>query len=176
MTNTDQTARPRHDQPETHGATKVLHDARDRASSALAGSRDSVKDVASRASETIETNPLGVVAGGIALGVLAGALIPRSAKEKELLAPIGRRIGETADRAVRAAREAGAQELDQRGLTKDAAKDRGRELVDGVVHTLSTATHAALSSTKKGSGLAVNGPAPGKADTASTGDGSSTEV
>jgi hypothetical protein len=75
-------------------------------------------------SEGIEKNPLALVAGGIALGVVVGALIPRLAKEKELLAPVGKRIAETATAAASAAREAGKAEIDAIIPPRDAAKDQ----------------------------------------------------
>lgn len=75
------------------------------------------------ASEQIESNPLALVAGGIALGVVIGALIPRPQKEKELLAPVGKRIAETASAAAIAARDAGKAEIDALIPPRDAARE-----------------------------------------------------
>jgi len=98
-----------------------------------------------RASDKIEQNPLALVAGGVALGVVIGALLPRLAKEKELLAPVGKRIAEGASAAATAARDAGKAEIDallpQREVAKDhiskvigtaftAAKDAARSKTD----------------------------------------------
>ncbi len=74
--------------------------------------------------EGIEKNPLALVAGGVALGVVIGALIPRLQKEKELLAPVGKRIAEGATAAAAAAREAGKVEIDAILPPRDAAKDQ----------------------------------------------------
>lgn len=71
-----------------------------------------------------ETNPLALVAGGIALGVVLGALIPRPQKEKELLAPVGKRLAEGATAAAAAARDAGRAEIDAIIPPRDAAKDQ----------------------------------------------------
>lgn len=127
-------------------AAKALHDVRDKAEDAFASS----KDAARRTFQGVEQNPLGIVVGGLAVGVLAGALLPRSAKEKELLAPLGRKLGETIKSATAAAREAGRQELEANGLTRDAAKDRGKDLLDGVVKALTSAGSAAAHSAKGG--------------------------
>lgn len=108
------------------------------------------RDAARKASAAIEANPLAVLVGGAAIGALAGALIPRSAKEKELLAPLGARLNETARQAVAAAREAGKQELGNAGLTPDAARERGKSLLDGVAKALSSAGSAAAHSAKAG--------------------------
>lgn len=77
-----------------------------------------------RASAQIENNPLALVAGGVALGVVIGALLPRLAKEKELLAPVGKRIAEGASAAATAAREAGKAEIDALLPQRDAAKEQ----------------------------------------------------
>jgi len=119
--------------------------ARTKASDALHSSRDA----AQRTVNSLESNPLGIVVGGLAVGVLAGALLPRSAREKELLAPVGRRIGETARAAVAAAKDAGREELETRGLTKDAARDQARGLLDGVLKAVTNAGAAAAKSTSQ---------------------------
>lgn len=77
-----------------------------------------------RAGDKIENNPLALVAGGVALGVVIGALLPRLSKEKELLAPVGKRIAEGASAAAAAAREAGKAEIDALLPQRDAAKDQ----------------------------------------------------
>lgn len=77
-----------------------------------------------RANNKIENNPLALVAGGVALGIVIGALLPRLAKEKELLAPVGKRIAEGASAAATAARDAGKAEIDALLPQRDVAKDQ----------------------------------------------------
>lgn len=124
----------------------------ERAQHVFEQSRDSAREAAKRASANIDTNPLAVVVGGAALGVLAAALIPRSAREKELLAPVGKRLSETATAAVAAAKESAQAELESRGLTKDGARDQVRSLLEGLGAAASSA------------GTAAAGAARGKAD------------
>ena len=83
--------------------------------------RAATSDAGRRAAEAVEANPLGILVGGLAVGALAGALIPRSDKEKELLAPVGKRLGKGARAAIAAAKDAGKSELESRGFTADAA-------------------------------------------------------
>ena len=139
------------DTTETHGrlrdgydtardtASRAYHTGKDKASDALSTTRDTARQTV----QSLESNPLGILVGGLAVGVLAGALLPRSAREKELLAPLGKRIGDTAKAATQAAKDAGKSELDGLGLTKDAARSQVRSLFDGVVKAVTTAGSAA---------------------------------
>ena len=110
--------------------------------------KDAAESVAKKASDQIDANPLAAVAGGLALGAIVGALVPRSQRERDLLSPIGGKLKEAAVEASQAAKSAGMAELDERGLTKDAVKDRGKNILDDIAKTLSTAGSAALKSAK----------------------------
>lgn len=92
--------------------------AREKAGSAYGSARDTASGAARRAGEGIESNPMAAVLGGLAVGAIAGLLIPRTRQEKEYLGPVGRRITETAREAAIAAKEAGRQELG--GFTDEA--------------------------------------------------------
>lgn len=103
-----------------------------------------------RLASRIDANPLAVVAGGLALGVVAGALLPRSERERALLAPVGAKLDTALTAAVAAAREAGQSELDEAGINRDAARDQVRSLFDGLLKAASSAgTAAAQAATGK---------------------------
>lgn len=106
-------------------------------------SREAVRDAAHQAGDFVENNPLSVLAGGLALGALVGALVPRSEREKELLAPMGKKIGLAAVAALSAAKEAGRGELEELGLTKDGAREQAKSLLQGVATAASNAGAAA---------------------------------
>ncbi|MBA4761151.1 hypothetical protein [Sphingomonas sp.] len=74
--------------------------------------------------EGLAKNPIALVAGGVALGAVIGALIPRPQQEKDLLAPVGKRLAEGATAAAAAAREAGKAEIDAILPQRDAAKEQ----------------------------------------------------
>lgn len=113
--------------------------------------RETATDVVERAGETarrtaagLDANPIGILVGGLAVGVLAGALLPRSDRERELLAPVGARIGATAKAAAAAAREAGQSELAEAGISKEAARDQVKGLFEGISKALASAGSAAV--------------------------------
>lgn len=122
--------------------------------SALDRTRETATEAARRATAGIEANPLGILVGGLAVGALAGALIPRSDKEKELLAPVGQRIGTGARAAIDAAREAGRSELETRGFTAGAGREQVKNLLGGIAKAVTTAGTAAAKSATAKSGLA----------------------
>jgi ElaB/YqjD/DUF883 family membrane-anchored ribosome-binding protein len=74
-----------------------------------APSADQVKEGAQRAAGIAQENPLGLAIGGVAIGFLAGMVIPSTRVEDE-------RMGRVADQAKEKAREAG-QEAVERGKT-----------------------------------------------------------
>lgn len=122
-----------------------------RMESALASARGATNDAlhetrkaAARAGKAMEANPLAVVAGGIAIGLAAGALLPRTKRETELLAPVGKRLTGVAAGAAEAARDAAKAELGSLPLTKDAAKEQVSKLIDQVAKAVSSAGDAAL--------------------------------
>lgn len=118
--------------------------AREKVDEAVGASRERAKDAARQATDAIETNPLAVIVGGLAIGALAASVILRSAREKELLAPLGKRIGATAGAALAAAKESGRQELETLGLTKDAARDQVRSLFSDVAKAATSAANAGV--------------------------------
>jgi len=118
----------------------ALANARDTAGDAL----DEARRTAKRAGKAIEANPMAVVAGGIALGVVAGALLPRTQRETDLLGPVGKRVKDVASGAAGAAKAAATAELASLPLTKVAAREQVSKFIDQVSKALSSAGEAAL--------------------------------
>lgn len=106
-------------------------------------------DAVRRTVDAIEGNPLSILVGGLAVGAIAGALLPRSDKEKELLAPLGRQVVDRARAATGAARDAGKAELATIGLSKDAARSQAKSLFEGVTKAIATAGTAAKDAAAK---------------------------
>lgn len=138
---------------ESHADTQArLRDGIDHAKEAAADAYDTARarvgDAAHTTVETFESNPLGVLVGGLALGALVAALLPRSQREKELLASVGRKVNAAATAALDAAKDAGRAELDQLGLTPNAARDQAKSVFQGVLKAVGTAGTAAAQAGK----------------------------
>jgi hypothetical protein len=105
-----------------------------------ASQEPSVKDRALQTVGDLGDNPLALLAGGVALGVLVGAMLPRVAKERELLDPLGRTLAQRATAAAQAAKQAGREEIDSLIPNKDDTKERVSALFG---HVLDAAKGAA---------------------------------
>jgi ElaB/YqjD/DUF883 family membrane-anchored ribosome-binding protein len=130
-------------QSTSHGASNTEASLRDRAGDVIDGARtravdayDSAREKASEAravaGDGIEEAPLIALAGGLAVGVLLAALLPRTASEDKLLGPIGERITGSAKNAVEAAKEAGRDKLNELNMTTDAGSSALQTLIKGV--------------------------------------------
>lgn len=86
------------------------------------------RDRAAKATEGLGDNPVALLAGGIALGVVIGMLLPRTAKERELLDPVGRSLADRASATTSAVKQAGKQEIDSLLPGRDATKERATAL------------------------------------------------
>ncbi|MDB5677624.1 hypothetical protein [Sphingomonas bacterium] len=118
----------------------ALTSARSTASDALGETRKAAR----RVGKAAEANPLAVIAGGIAIGLAAGALLPRSRRETELLGATGKRLNGAVAGAAEAARDAAKAELGSLPLSKDAARKQVTKLLDQVGKALSAGGEAAL--------------------------------
>ena len=105
-------------------ASDAYNAARERTSAAFGSASERAGRAAEKTSETIDTNPMMALAGGLALGAVLAALLPKTRKEEELLGDYGRKINETAREAARAAKEAGTGKLDELGYNRDNIKQK----------------------------------------------------
>ncbi|HZF94345.1 MAG TPA: hypothetical protein VEZ20_05665 [Allosphingosinicella sp.] len=98
-----------------------------------------VRERASRATETagrqISANPMAAVAGGLAVGALLGALLPRTDRETQLLGGVGGKINDAAREAARTAAEAGRQQVEE--ISETAATRVGEAVIGAVTSAAS---------------------------------------
>lgn len=86
-----------------------------------------------KANNSLTENPAILLAGGIALGLFVGVLLPRSSKEREVLDPLGKKLAGSATAAAKAAREAGQAEIESLLPDRGATKDRVTKLIENVL-------------------------------------------
>jgi ElaB/YqjD/DUF883 family membrane-anchored ribosome-binding protein len=104
-------------------AADAYEAARDRTSAAYAAAREKAGSVGQKTAEGIDSAPMVAIAGGLALGALLGALLPRSSREEELLRPVGQKLSETARGAIDSARETARDQIgDLGGRAADALR------------------------------------------------------
>jgi ElaB/YqjD/DUF883 family membrane-anchored ribosome-binding protein len=96
-------------------AADAYEAARDKTAAAYSAARERAGSVGQRTAEGIDSAPMIAVAGGLALGALLGALLPRSSREEELLRPVGERIGDSARHAIGKARDSAREQIGDLG-------------------------------------------------------------
>ncbi len=97
-----------------------------------------------RALDSVEGSPFLALGGGLALGALLAAILPRSRAEERLLGDVGGRITDGARNALDAARDAGREKLAELNITREAGKGAVQSLVDGITEAAKTSGKAAL--------------------------------
>lgn len=94
-------------------ATEAYGSARERAADAYDTARENAAKAGKKAQEGVDANPLAAVFGGLALGALVAALLPRTKGESEAFGKVGKRVNDAAKDAAGKARAKGADALDQ---------------------------------------------------------------
>jgi hypothetical protein len=105
---------------------------------------DDTLDRATAASARAGEMPLLALAGGVVLGAVLAALLPRTRAEDKLLGKVGGRITESARVAADAAKDAGREKLSELNITRDAGASAVQSLVDGLREAAKTSGEAAL--------------------------------
>ncbi len=123
-------------------AGDVYDTARTAAVDAYDSARDKASAATAKASDGIDEVPLVALAGGLAVGVLLAALLPRTDREDRILGPVGEKITGGARNAIDAAKVAGRDKLNELNLTRDAGASALQTIIKGV-------SDAALSATKR---------------------------
>jgi hypothetical protein len=138
-------------------ARQAFESARERTAAAYATAREragSAYETAGRkTSQGIDSNPVAAVVGGLAVGAIVAALLPRTSREEELLGGVGRKISDSARQAAQAAKDAGRSQLDELGLSREGLQGKLNEFTDRAVGAVKTSAGAAAGAAR-GSGEA----------------------
>jgi ElaB/YqjD/DUF883 family membrane-anchored ribosome-binding protein len=125
----------------------------DKSKAAASRSVESSKALAKKAgdttSQTINKNPLAILAGGLVIGAVAALLIPATKREQKLLGKAGKKFNKTAKRAVDAAKSAGKDKIDSLGLNQNSLRDQFRDLVNKASEAVKAAGKAAADEARK---------------------------
>jgi|GEM_PF-1621860 len=114
-------------------AAEAYESTRARTTAAFAGVRERTAGAGRRAGEEIEAYPMAAVAGGLALGALVAAVLPRTDREAQLLGSVGTRINDAAREATRSAVDAGRAQVEE--ITETAATRVGEAVIGAVAAT-----------------------------------------
>ncbi|MBC2777763.1 DUF883 family protein [Parasphingopyxis marina] len=124
-------------------AEEAYESAAARTSEYYASARERASDARRVTAETVDGNPLAALVGGLGIGMLIGALLPRTRRETELLGPYGHQITDRAREAAKAARAVGEEKIDGLGFVKDTARDTAKKVIDEAKIAASEAGSAA---------------------------------
>jgi hypothetical protein len=97
----------------------------------------------------IEKNPFAALAGGLAIGAVLAALVPRTKREDAVMGKTGKMLREQASKAAKAARDAGQDQLEALGVNADAARAQVQDLVRKVGQAASSAGSAAAEAVRR---------------------------
>lgn len=97
----------------------------------------------------LENNPIVALIGGLALGAITAALLPKTQRESKWLGKTSDSLRDTASNAANAARKAGKSQLDTLGVNSSAARDQLRDVIEKIGQAATTASKAASDSFRK---------------------------
>lgn len=113
------------------------------AASAVQSSKQAANKAVAKSSDTLDKNPFAIVVGGLALGVIIGALLPKSKHEEKMLGKTGKKLNKQARKMAAAAKVAGKDKVDSLGLNGDAMRQQFRDLVSKASEAVKAAGQAA---------------------------------
>lgn len=110
-------------------ANDAYRAARERTSTAYGSARETASRARSRAADGIDSNPVAALIGGLAIGAIAAAVLPKTRKEAELLGDYGRKLNGKVKEGLSSAREGGVAKLNELGL--ETAKEKLQSWTSG---------------------------------------------
>jgi ElaB/YqjD/DUF883 family membrane-anchored ribosome-binding protein len=130
-------------------ANEAYDGARERAIEAYEATRERAADAGTKAREGVGQAPFLALGGGLALGALLAAILPKTKAEDKLLGRYGEKITGGARAAADAAREAGREKLTELNITRDAGTSAVQSLFKGLGDAARVSGEAALGAVRK---------------------------
>ncbi|MBA3667801.1 MAG: hypothetical protein H0W65_08775 [Sphingomonas sp.] len=129
-------------------AAEAVDGAREKAIEAYDLARERASAAGGKAKEGLGQAPLLALGGGLAVGALIAALLPKSRIEDRLIGPVGERITDGAKAAASAATEAGRVKLTELNITRDAGTSAVQSLIDGIGEAARSSGQAAIAAVR----------------------------
>lgn len=130
-------------------AAKAFESGREAAARGVNSSKELAAKAMIKSGDSIDRNPLAIVLGGIAIGAIVGALLPRTESEVKVMGKAGRKLNKKAKKMAEAAKAAGKDKVDSLGLNSDAIRDQFKLLVNKAAEAVKAAGEAATEAAKK---------------------------
>lgn len=130
-------------------ASAAYEKGKDAAALSMEQSKEIARKAKVRTSDGIDKNPLAIVLGGIAIGAIVGALLPRTERETKVLSKAGKKLNKKARKMAEAAKAAGMGQVDTLGLNGDAMRAQFKELVSKAALAVRAAGQAATDAAKE---------------------------
>lgn len=105
---------------------------------------ESYESARERTRDGIDAAPIMALGGGLALGALIAALLPKTETEERLMGTLGGRITDGARAAASAAKDAGREKLSELNITREAGKGVVQSVLDGIGEAARTGGQAAI--------------------------------
>lgn len=130
-------------------ASVAFEKSKDAAATGVEQSKEMARKAKAKTSDRIDQNPLAIVLGGIAIGAIVGALLPRTERETKIMGKAGKKLNKKARKIAEAAKVAGLSQVDTLGLNGDAMRMQFRELVSKAAIAVKAAGQAATEAAKE---------------------------
>ena len=122
---------------------------KDAAATGVEQSKVIARQAKAKTIESVDKSPLAIILGGIAIGAIVGALLPRTERETKVLGKAGKKLNKKARKIAEAAKVAGMSQVDTLGLNGEAMRAQFRELVSKAALAVKAAGQAATEAAKE---------------------------
>ena len=130
-------------------ASAAFEKGKDTAVSSVEQSKVIARQTKAKTTESIDKNPLAMIIGGIAIGAIVGALLPRTERETKILGKTGKKLNKKTRKIAEAAKLAGMSHVDTLGLNGEALRAQFKEFVSKAALALRAAGQAATEAAKE---------------------------
>jgi ElaB/YqjD/DUF883 family membrane-anchored ribosome-binding protein len=130
-------------------ASVAFKKGKDAAATGVEQSKVIARQAKAKTIESVDKSPLAIILGGIAIGAIVGALLPRTERETKVLGKAGKKLNKKARKIAEAAKVAGMIQVDTLGLNGEAMRAQFRELVSKAALAVKAAGQAATEAAKE---------------------------